>query len=212
MTLQWPFDELTITGRDVLLRPVRDADIEHLVAIFPDDFDLDPRFPPLPELPPATDRERLLVQSIWRHRGCWSVDDWALDFGVWRDGTPVGIQTLEGTRFPADRTVDTASWIAKPFRGKGFGIQARELVLAFAFEQLEARRAITSAVVTNQASLGVSRHLGYRDTEVTPHITDDGVVDLQHLTLDRDARTTRKPETRIRVNGFDDCVPFFGLV
>ena len=166
MTPRWPFDGLAIAGSGLVLRPVRDADIEDLVAIFPDDFDLDPMYPPLHGVPPAIDHERRLVQSIWRHRGCWSVDDWALDFGVWRNGAPLGIQTLEGTEFAQEHIVDSASWIAKPFRGKGFGIQARELALAFAFETLGAEKAITSAVVTNHASLGVSRHLGYRDDGV----------------------------------------------
>ncbi|MBB2894718.1 GNAT family N-acetyltransferase [Flexivirga oryzae] len=210
MTSHWPFDELAIRSRDLALRPVRDQDVPSLLAVFPDDFDLDPGFPPLPGLPPATDRERRLVQSIWRHRGCWSVDDWALDFGVWRDGAPIGIQTLEGTRFRTDRTVDTASWIAKAFRGSGFGRQARASVLTFAFECLDAQRAVTSAVTTNQASLGVSRRLGYRDAGMRPHDTGAGIVELQHLVLTRDE--WRHSDARIpsEINGFDTCRPFFG--
>ncbi|MGN6414839.1 GNAT family N-acetyltransferase [Flexivirga sp.] len=209
MTAHWPFDELALNGPELLLRPVRDADLTHFIAIFPDDFDLDPRFPPLIGLPAQQDRERQLAQSVWRHRGCWSIDEWALDFGVWRNGEPVGIQTLEGTRFSTDRRVDTASWIAKPVRGNGFGIHAREAVLAFAFGHLGARQAITSAVVTNQASLGVSRHLGYRDDGIRPHDSGDGVVDLQHLTLSRDDWAAGDMRIPFDVNGFDDCRPFF---
>lgn len=209
MTPQWPFDELVIIGPDVLLRPVRDADIERLVAVLPDDFDLDPAYPPLSDLPPRVDCERRLIQSIWRHRGCWSIDEWALDFGIWRDGAAIRIQTLEGTRFPADRTIDSASWIAKAFRGKGFGIQARELVLAFGFEQLAAEKAITSAVTTNHASLGVSRRLGYRDNGSSPHDTGAETVELQHLVMTR-ADWTALPRHTITVDGFDACRPFFG--
>lgn len=209
MIAHWPFDELALTGSELVLRPVRDADIAPLADAFPDDFELDPGFPPLPLMPAAADRERRLVQSVWRHRGCWSIDDWALDFGVWRAGEPIGIQTLEGRTFPADRTIDTASWIAKPFRGNGFGIQARALVLEFAFGQLAAQHAITSAVVTNHASLGVSRHLGYRDAGITPHITDEGDVDLQHLSLDRATWTARNDAPQIEVAGFAACRPFF---
>lgn len=210
MTSFWPFDDLTLTGQRLVLRPVREVDIAALAAVFPDDFDLDPGHPSLPGVAPDIDRVRRLVQSIWRHRGCWVVDEWALDFGVWRGGDPIGIQTLEGTDFPAERTVDTASWIAKPFRGKGFGRQAREAVLAFAFEQLGAQRAITSAVTTNHASLGVSRRLGYRDAGITPHDTGDGIVDLQHLTMDR-ADLVAGDREAFTVNGFDACLPFFGL-
>lgn len=210
MTSSWPFDQLTIIGPELVLRPVRDADIAPLVAVFPDDFDLDPSFPPLRGVPCAADRVRRLAQSIWRHRGCWTVDDWSLDFGVWRDGEPIGIQTLEGTKFPTDRTVDTASWIAKPLRGNGFGRQARKAVLTFAFEQLDAQRAITSALTTNHASLGVSRRLGYRDDGITPHDTGDGVVDLQHLVVDRTDWVADDREA-FAVNGFDTCRPFFGL-
>lgn len=209
MITRWPFDELTISRSEFILRPVRDADIAHFVAIFPADFELDPTYPSLQGIAPAADRERRLVQSIWRHRGCWSIDDWALDFGIWQGDAPIGIQTLEGMRFPQKRTVDTASWIAKPFRGKGFGIQARELVLAFAFEQLGAETAITSAVVTNHASLGVSRHLGYRNNGVRPHGTGTEVVDLQHLVMSRTDWTMQRRNT-ITVSGFEEVSPFFG--
>lgn len=209
MITAWPFDELTLTGAELLLRPVRDAELAQFITIFPDDFDLDPRFPPLTGMPAQQDRERRFAQSVWRHRGCWSIDEWALDFGVWRNGEPIGIQTLEGTRFSTYRTVDTASWIAKPFRGKGFGIQARTAVLAFAFEHLGAHQAITSAVVTNHASLGVSRRIGYRDNGVRPHDAGDGIVDLQHLRLSRDDWAASDSRISFAVNGFDDCRPYF---
>ena len=210
MTTPWPLDDLVLTGPELVLRPVRDADISVFVTIFPTDFDLDPAYPPLPGVPAATDRERRLIQSVWRHRGCWSIDDWALEFGVWRGDRPLGIQTLEGADFGRERTVDSASWIAKPFRGKGFGIQARELVLAFAFEQLDADNAITSAVVTNQASLGVSRHLGYRDNGTSPHDSGTETIELQHLVLDRSDWVAQR-RTSPTVNGFEPCRPFFGL-
>lgn len=210
MTALWPFDELTITAGDVTLQPVRDVDLTHFIAIFPNDFDLDPAYPPLPGAPRTRDRERRLAQSIWRHRGCWSIDDWALDFGVWRGGEPIGIQTLEGIDFPTERTVDTASWIAKPFRGNGFGIRARELVLAFAFDQLRAERAITSAVVTNKASLAVSRRIGYRGNGIRPHDTGDGTIELQHLTLSLDDWREGTDRPAIDVSGFEECAGFFG--
>jgi len=211
MTSIWPFEELTLTGQELVLRPVRDAHLGRLIEVFPDDFDLDPTYPPLPGVPPAEDRERRFVQSIWRHRGCWSVDEWALDFGVWRGDEPIGIQTLEGTRFRTDRTVDTSSWIAKPFRGKGFGIQARASVLAFAFGHLGTRQAITSAVTSNHASLGVSRHLGYRDTGVRPHDTGAGIVDLQHLALTQDDWAGSDARAHVEIRGFGPCRAFFGL-
>lgn len=210
MTSHWPLDDLTLSGPQIMLRPVRDADIAPLVNVFPDDFELDPSLPPLPGLPPPADRRRRFVQSFWRHRGCWSIGDWALDFGVWREGEPIGIQTLEGTEFTRERTVDTASWIARPFRGEGFGIRARELALSFAFVQLAAEKAITSAVVANHASLGVSRHLGYRDDGVRPYESGTEVVDLQHLVMSRHDWLAQH-RTPTSVNGFDPCRPFFGL-
>ncbi|RNI21666.1 GNAT family N-acetyltransferase [Flexivirga caeni] len=209
MTSPWPFDRLVITGSQLALRPVRDQDLPALLAVFPDDFDLDPGYPPMPDLAPAADRERRLIQSIWRHRGCWTPDEWALDFGVWRDAEPVGIQTLEGTSFRADRTVDSASWIAKPRRGNGFGRHARAAVLAFAFECLGATTAITSAVTTNQASLAVSRRLGYRDASIRPHDTGHGIVDLQHLTLTAVDWSDAGSHYPVEITGFEACRPFF---
>lgn len=205
----WPLDDLTLTGPQLVLRPVRETDMDPLVAAFPDDFDLDPSYPSLVGVAGDLDRARRLQQSIWRHRGCWKIHEWALDFGVWRGGELIGIQPLEGSQFPTERTVDTASWIVKPFRGNGFGGQAREAVLAFAFEHLNAERAITSAVTTNQASLAVSRRLGYRDDGIRPHDTGDDVVDLQHLVMTRDDWAKHSRDA-ITVNGFDACRPFFG--
>lgn len=208
--MSWPFDRLTITTPALVLRPVRDGDLPAFVGIFPDDFDTDPAYPPLPGLGADADRQRRFRQSVWRHRGCWSVADWALDFGVWRDGEPLGIQTLEGSEFPRSRTVDSASWIAKPFRGNGFGVRARAAVLSFAFNELGAHTAITSAVTTNSASLGVSRHLGYRDNGTSKHDTGRAVVDLQHLILRRD-EWLASGLAPVEVSGFAECRPYFGL-
>lgn len=154
MTSTWPFHGLSLTGPELVLRPVRDTDVPRLIQVFPEDFDLDPSFPPLDGVPTAQDRARRLVQRIWRHRG------------------------------------------------RGFGIHARAIALSFAFESLDARQAITSAVMSNHASLGVSRHLGYRGTGVRSHDTGASIVDLQHLVLTRGE--WRHSDARIpsEINGF----------
>ncbi|MBB2894722.1 GNAT family N-acetyltransferase [Flexivirga oryzae] len=163
MTSTWPFDGLSLTGPELVLRPVRDADLPRLIKVFPDDFDLDPSFPPLDGVPPAQDRARRLVQSIWRHRG------------------------------------------------RGFGIHARAVALSFAFESLGTRQAITSAVMSNHASLGVSRHLGYRDTGVRSHDTGAGIIDLQHLALTHDDWAGSDARAHVGIRGFEEYRPFFGL-
>ena len=128
-------------------------------------------------------RRAILAQGYWRALGMWSPDDWALPFVVRSGGEVVGAQWLEGPDWRADRTVDSSSWLVAPARGRGLGKQMRAAVLALAFGPLRADAAISSAVVDNASSLGVSRALGYRDTHRS--VLEHSGETLQHVRLER---------------------------
>jgi RimJ/RimL family protein N-acetyltransferase len=87
----------------------------------------------------------------------------------------------------------------------------RAAVLALAFGSLGARFAITSAWDDNHPSLGVSRALGYVDNGVTAHRRGDGVGDMVHLRLARDAWSSSGWPEQVTVSGVEGCLPYFGL-
>ena len=161
--MEWPLFDLRLRLGPVLLRPVTDADLAALAALLPDDVELDPRAEQFPGLDDSRDRQRRFVQGVWHSRGSWSPRSWCLDLGVEAEGELVGLQSLEGDDFGALRTVDSASWLVVAARGRGIGTSMRAAALGLAFDHLGAVAAVTSAVLDNHASLGVSRRLGYVD-------------------------------------------------
>jgi RimJ/RimL family protein N-acetyltransferase len=205
--VEWPFFDLRITSGDVLLRGATDGDLPALLEALPDDLELDPRLERFATLPEARDRERRFVAGLWRHRGQWSPSSWCLDLVVEHRGRVVGIQSLEGDDFPTLRTVDSASWLTPGARGRGVGTAMRAGVLALAFDHLGADAAVTSAVRSNAASLGVSRRLGYVDNGVGRVHGAAGPVDLQYLRLSRGA--WRASGVTARISGVEACLPWF---
>jgi RimJ/RimL family protein N-acetyltransferase len=195
----------------VTLRPVRERDLAHLAAIRPDDHEHDPRA----EVWPGTDlrehRSRLVHQDHWRSMGTWSPSSWCLGLAVEVDGDVVGVQSVEADDFPRLRTVDSGSWLVHAARGRGVGVAMRTAVLGLAFDHLGARAAVTSARRDNQASLGVSRHLGYRDNGVSLNASGSGVVELVHLRLTAAEWQASGHGAEVHVDGLAPCLRWFGL-
>ena len=206
--MEWPLFDLRLACGPVALRTVTDADLEELAAALPDDVELDPHRERFAGLDPARDRQRRFVQGLWRSRGTWSPDSWCLDLRVDTEDGLIGVQTLEGDHFRDLRTVDTASWLVPAARGRGLGTAMRTAVLGLAFDHLDAVAAISSAVLDNHASLGVSRRLGYVDNGRSRIRTETGPAELQHLRLTSD--TWLAAGHRVEVTGVEACRPWFG--
>jgi RimJ/RimL family protein N-acetyltransferase len=204
----WPLSGLRLVFRDVRLRPMREEDLPELAAVLPGDVGHDPRLALWPAQSFAENERRLFCQGYWRALGAWDPASWVLHLAVTYEGRLVGVQTLEGENFPALRTVDTASWLVPEVRGRGVGVAMRTAVLGFAFGELGALAAVSSAVITNAASLGVSAHLGYEANGVS-RIVDTGgdVAELRHLRLTAE----NWPGADVTVEGFDACRPWFGM-
>jgi RimJ/RimL family protein N-acetyltransferase len=205
----WPFFDLRIVSGEVVLRGVTDADLPGLLEAMPEDLELNPANERFSTLPTEADRRRQVVAEIWRHRGTWSPDSWCLDLAVEVDARVVGVQTLEGDRFPLLRTVDSASWLAHDVRGRGLANLMRAGILALAFGRLGAEYAVSAAVVDNAPSLAVSRRLGYADNGLSRIVTPSGPATLQHLRLTREAWTASGRTAE--VSGWDPCLPWFGV-
>ncbi|MEO6142651.1 MAG: GNAT family protein [Dermatophilaceae bacterium] len=212
----WPLSDLRLaTEGGVALRPMAEVDLATIADLLPDDLELDPATITYPGLDTATGRRVALHQAYWRGWGCWSVASWALTFVVEVDGRIVGTQTLEGEDFPMLRTVDSASWLVAEARGRGLGKTMRSAVLALAFGPLEAQCAITSAWRDNDASLGVSRALGYQPNGQSRHRRDDGVGGgvgvMTHLRLTREDWLASGVGDSVQISGFQACRRYFGV-
>jgi RimJ/RimL family protein N-acetyltransferase len=208
VTSYWPLAELVLRCDSVELRPLTEADLPALVDVLPDDVELDPGVSGEPGRSGRDARATMLARSYWRSMATWSAAAWCLPLVTRFDGHVAGLQTLEGDDFAALRTVDTASWLAPRYRGRGLGRRMRTAVLDFAFTRLHAEFAITSAVAGNAASLGVSRSLGYADNGHARIRTPAGVQPLVHLRLDARDWAPRWP---VSVEGADAALPLFGL-
>jgi RimJ/RimL family protein N-acetyltransferase len=203
----WPLFGIRLRHRDVLLRPMREADLAPLAAMLPGDVGHDPRLAMFESQTFEENERRLFCQGYWRSMGNWDPAAWELHFVVFYDGEPVGVQTLEGTDFPRLRTVDTASWLIPPVRGRGIGVMMRTAVLGLAFDHLGAVAAISSATLGNAGSLGVSRRIGYAENGRSRIVDTSGeVVELQNFLLTAD----RRPAAEVSVTGLEAALPWFG--
>ena len=70
---------------------------------------------------------------------------------------------------------------------------------------------MTSARTDNAASLGVSRHLGYRDNGISLNASGNGLVELKHMRLTVEDWRTSAQATDVSVSGVAACLPWFGI-
>ena len=205
----WPLLDLRLAGGDLVLQPLREADLDEVIPLVPDDLELDPgafRF----QADQTTQRRLVILQQYWRYYGAWTPASWRVTFAVRRAGQLLGLQELEAQDFAQLRVVDTASWLTPEARGLGLGKQMRRCVLALAFGPLQARAAVTSAWHDNHASLGVSRSLGYQDNGVSTLTRGSGADTLVHLRMTR-AEWETSAAGAVTISGFDPCRFLFGL-
>lgn len=189
-----------------------EADLLPLAELLPDDVELDPDATRYPGLSEAANRRVIGFQHYWNSYGSWRPERWRLGFCVRVAGELVGVQELEAEDFPALRTVDSASHLVVAARGRGIGRQMRKAVLALAFGPLQAQAAISSAWHDNQASLAVSRALGYLPNGESSHQREDRVDTMLHLRLRRSDWLAGDGGAAVVIEGVRPCLPYFGLV
>ncbi len=205
----WPLSGIHLRTADLALSVLTEADLPEVAEVLPDDVELDPAATTYPGLDRQAGRWAAVAQAYWAAMGTWSPDEWRLPFLVRRGDRMIGIQWLEGPVFQSDRTVDSASWLRVEDRGRGYGKQMRAAVLELAFRHLEASAAISSAVVTNAASLGVSGALGYLATHTS--VLEHSGETLQHLRLERATWESSGLGRGVEIVGAHAALPFFGL-
>jgi RimJ/RimL family protein N-acetyltransferase len=205
----WPLQGIRLRTADLDLQVMTEADLPTLWELLPDDVEMNPHATTYAGLDERANRRAVLAQGYWRALGLWSPDDWALPFVVRSEGVVVGAQWLEGPDWRADRTVDSSSWLVPRARGRGLGQQMRAAVLALAFGPLRAEAAISSAVIGNAPSLGVSRALGYRETHRS--VLEHSGETLQHVRLGREAWAASGGARGVVIDGVAPALPLFGI-
>jgi RimJ/RimL family protein N-acetyltransferase len=153
--------------------------------------------------------ERSLFQYHWSTRAGWSPDSWNLDLGVWLDGRLIGNQSIGAKQFGILRSVDTGSWLAREFQGRGVGKEMRSAVLGFAFDHLDAQQATSGAFSDNPASAAVSKSLGYDENGVDLVAPRGEARHLVRYRITRDQWYARE-RPRVEVGGLEHCWDMFG--
>jgi RimJ/RimL family protein N-acetyltransferase len=173
----------------------------------------DPAFQPFEvawtDAPPA-EVSRSVLQHHWRQQADWSGARWTLPLAVVRDELVVGIQSVSGHDFAALREVSTGSWLGLEHQRQGTGTEMRAAVLHLAFAGLGALTAVSGAYTDNEASLAVSRKLGYADDGIERHVRRGQPATLQRLRLDRHAWQAHR-SVQVTIDGLEPCMPMFGL-
>lgn len=181
----YPPFALSITAGPLQLRAPTDADVLRLCEVAQSGIhspDWTPFSSPWTDVP-AEELAANTARYFWHKRAAFSAEAMDLLFGVWWEGTLVGVQGLSTADFAVTRTGETGSWLGRAYQGKGIGTRMRQAVCAFAFDELGAAEVTSGAFLDNPASLAVSRKVGYRPDGVRRLRRRDQMVLNQRLVL-----------------------------
>jgi RimJ/RimL family protein N-acetyltransferase len=155
---------------------------------------------------PPDEAARSVVLYHWRQLGAWTPQDWSLNFTVFHGGVVVGLQILSARDLSVTRQVKSSSWLGRRYQGQGIGTEMRAAVLHLAFAGLDAEEATSGALEHNEASLGVSRKLGYRPDGHQRHAVRGSMTVERRLCLTR-ADWERHRSVPVSIEGLAPCLP-----
>jgi RimJ/RimL family protein N-acetyltransferase len=206
----WPLFDLVVRTPRLELRLPKEAEFAALIELADGgihDPDTMPFSVPWTDLEPVA-RSRETAKWLWSHRANWSPDKWTFTAAVFVDGRPAGMQDLAAEHFRAVRSIETGSWLGRPFQGQGIGREMREAILHLAFAGLDAEEALSGAFDDNVASLATSRAVGYEENgEARGHRRDASRRTVRF----RMARAVWEERRRddIEIVGLDGCLDMF---
>lgn len=211
LAVAWPLFGLRIRSERLVLRLPTDDDLVGLMEVAKAGIH------PPGEMPfgiawstaPSPAFERGFLQHHWGLRASWTPEAWQLNLMIELDGRPIGSQSVHATQFAIMRTVDTGSWLGRAFQGRGYGREMRAAVLAFAFDGLGARVALSEAFLDNVASNGVSRSLGYEENGHGA-LAPEGVARKTQRFRMTVERWRSRPRPAVEIEGLETCLPMFG--
>jgi RimJ/RimL family protein N-acetyltransferase len=207
----WPLFGLTLATPRLELRPVLDQEIPAAVAAARTGIHEPGRNPfstPWTELP-AEELAPNMARWHWRCRAECSPESWTLLLGIWHDDEFIGCQDVGAKNFATLKTVSTGSWLKQSVQGRGLGKEMRAAVALYAFDWLGAEVAESEAASWNEASLGVSRSLGYELNGITRKAWGTQVETVQHVRLTPE--TFKRPDWTLQVEGHEPAAKFLGI-
>jgi RimJ/RimL family protein N-acetyltransferase len=207
----WPLFGLRVDTPRVTLRYPDDDDVAALAELGAGGVH-DPGW--MPFTIPWTDiapplLQRQSMQYMWRTRAEWVPEQWHLPMAVVAEKRIVGVQAVLAERFAVLRTVSTGSWLGHIYQGKGIGTEMRAAMLHLAFAGLGADYALSSAFVDNDASIGVTRRLGYEEVGRRILVRRDAPAWMIDFRLPR-VRWEEQRRDDIVIVGLDACRELFG--
>jgi hypothetical protein len=157
---------LRIEYDGLTMRSPLDDDIDPLMAVYDDSFDLHPGQRAVADL--ATARKRILNERIRGMRYPHDRYDWNLELIVETEpGAVLGWASL----YPQNRSswdvLETSSWVERGQRGHHHSRTMRQGLLALTFDGLGAHIAVSRARADSRSN-GTSKRLGYRTSSSYP--------------------------------------------
>ena len=204
----WPLFGLTLATPRLELRPIQDHEIPVAVAAAQSGIHEPGRNPfstpwtalPDEELGPN------MARWHWRCRAECTPESWTLLLGIWYGNELIGCQDIGAKDFAALKTVSTGSWLKQSVQGRGFGKEMRAAVVLYAFDWLGAEVAESEAADWNEASLGVSRSLGYELNGITRKAWGTQIETVQHVRLT--PGSFKRPDWDLQVKGHEAAAKF----
>ena len=210
---RWPLFGLEVQTPRLKLRVGRDSDLDQLLdvvdaGIHPPDV--------MPFMVPWTDakppeRDLNCLKYWWSTRSNWSTDAWQLEFVVFLNDQPIGVQGITGRDFPTLCQLETGSWLGQQFQGHGFGIEMRSAVLWFGFEVLGARAMTSGAFTDNVGSRRVSEKLGYEQNGLDVKAPRGTARELVRFRMTRERWDEVRGHFDVSATGWEPCRAMFGL-
>ena len=211
LTDVWPLFGLRLATPRLELRPIQDEEIPAAVAAAHSGIHEAGRSPfstPWTELP-ADELAPNMARWYWRCRAECSPESWTLLLGIWHEGAFIGCQDVGAKDFAALKTVTTGSWLKQSMQGRGLGKEMRAAVALYSFDWLGAEVAESEAATWNEASLGVSRSLGYELNGTTRKAWGTKVETVQHVRLT--PQTFKRPDWELQVSGPEAAAKCLGV-
>ena len=208
MSSIWPLFALTLATPRLELRPITDQDIPAAVDAARSGIhepDRNPFSNPWTELP-DDELGPNMARWYWHCRAECTAESWTLLLGIWHDGQFIGCQDVGAKDFGALKTVSTGSWLKQSVQGRGLGKEMRAAVVLWAFDWLGAEVAESEAAAWNEASLGVSRSLGYELNGTTRKAWGDQVQTVQLVRVTPE--TFKRPDWQLQVEGHEAAAKF----
>ncbi|WP_120004157.1 GNAT family N-acetyltransferase [Nesterenkonia muleiensis] len=207
----WPPFGLLIESPRLILRQIRETDFPGYLAAASSGIMRTARnsfASPWDENSPEKMAKNSLTW-LWSRRASIGPDSWYLMLAVFtkdEDGGErqlIGMQDVWGQKWRVLRTVNSGSWMRSDHQGRGLGKEMRAAMLMWAFDHFGAEYAESGAYDWNEASLGVSKSLGYFQSGTTRVTDAHGKQPEWEIQLRLPKNDFLRPSWTVQVQGND---------